>query len=76
MNAPLISLQGLSKDFNGKNVVELVDLNIKAGEFYGILGPSGCGKTTLLRLIAGLEQPSSGQIIIDGLSMNLSLIHI
>ena len=70
MNAPLISLQGLSKEFHGKNVVELVDLTIKAGEFYGILGPSGCGKTTLLRLIAGLEPPSSGQIIIDGLSMN------
>ena len=70
MNAPLISLKGLSKEFHGKNVIELVDLNIKAGEFFGILGPSGCGKTTLLRLIAGLEQPSSGQIIIDGLSMN------
>ena len=70
MSAPLISLQGLSKSFHGNDVVKFVDLTIDKGEFYGILGPSGCGKTTLLKMIAGLEEPSAGRVIIDGHDMS------
>ena len=70
MSAPLISLQGLSKSFQGNDAVKFVDLTIDKGEFYGILGPSGCGKTTLLKMIAGLEKPSAGSVMIDGLDMS------
>jgi len=70
MSARLISLQGLSKSFQGNDAVKFVDLTIDKGEFFGILGPSGCGKTTLLKMIAGLEEPSAGRIIIDGLDMD------
>lgn len=70
MSAPLISLQGLSKSFQGNDVVKCVDLTIDKGEFFGILGPSGCGKTTLLKMIAGLEEPSAGRVIIDGHDMS------
>ena len=69
MSAPLISLQGLSKSFQGNDAVKFVDITIEKGEFFGILGPSGCGKTTILKMIAGLERPSAGRIIIDGLDM-------
>jgi len=46
--------------------VDAIDLQVPAGEFFSLLGPSGCGKTTTLRMIAGFEQPTSGQIILDG----------
>ena len=62
-----ISLRGLVKRFAGGVVaVKSVDLDIAAGEFLTLLGPSGCGKTTTLRLIAGLEEPSEGSIVIGG----------
>jgi iron(III) transport system ATP-binding protein len=62
-----ISLRDLSKRFpNGATALNHVDLDIRRGEFLALLGPSGCGKTTLLRLLAGFESPSSGQILFDG----------
>ena len=76
MSTPLISLQGLSKSFQGNDVVKCVDLTIDKGEFFGILGPSGCGKTTLLRTIAGLEEPSSGQVFIDNKDISLGVYHM
>ena len=56
------------KDSDGNRVEALKDVNleIKPGEFISIIGPSGCGKTTLLRLIAGLDKPQTGQLFIDG----------
>ncbi len=57
-------------DVKAVNAVKDINLAIRAGEFFTLLGPSGCGKTTTLRLIAGFEQPTSGQVLIDGQSMN------
>ena len=65
--ASSIELKGLRKQF-GKDTVALdgVDLTIEAGEFFTLLGPSGCGKTTLLRILAGLEDPDDGKLWIGG----------
>jgi multiple sugar transport system ATP-binding protein len=61
-----LTLQGLSKQFgSAAPVVKSIDLTIASGEFMVLVGPSGCGKSTTLRMIAGLEEPSAGQIFID-----------
>jgi spermidine/putrescine transport system ATP-binding protein len=65
-----VELHKVFKVFNGETAVRGVDLNIQRGEFFSILGPSGCGKTTTLRLIAGFETPSAGEVMIRGQSMN------
>ncbi len=57
-----IVIKGLSKSFDGVQVIKNIDLEIKAGEFFSILGPSGCGKTTLLRILAGFIEPDSGVV--------------
>ena len=63
MTQPVVRLRGVGKRFsNGTTAVGNVDLDIVAGEFVSLLGPSGCGKTTLLRMIAGLADPSAGSI--------------
>lgn len=64
-----VELRGVSKSFRGDRVVRDVDLQIAPGEFFSILGPSGCGKTTTLRLIAGFEHTSAGEVVIQGKSM-------
>lgn len=61
-----LSIRNLSKVFGSFAAVDDISLEMPAGKFICLLGPSGCGKTTLLRLIAGLEQPTSGQILVDG----------
>lgn len=67
--APIIEIRNVSKRFGKVAAVDNVSLDIRSGEFFVLLGPSGCGKTTLLRMIAGFEVPTSGQIIIDGQDM-------
>ena len=63
----MLTIVDISKSFvNAAPVLEKLNLEIKAGEFFSLLGPSGCGKTTLLRLIAGLETSSGGQILFKG----------
>ena len=62
---PGLELRSVSKRFGPLTAVEDVDLDLPAGKFISFLGPSGCGKTTLLRLIAGLETPSSGRVVLD-----------
>src|SRR3974377_678542 len=63
---PLLRLEEVSKHFAGAAAVERLSLEIFEGEFFALLGPSGCGKTTLLRMLAGLESPDSGRILLDG----------
>jgi len=64
--AAAISLRGLSKHFGDVRAVDDLDLDIADGEFFSMLGPSGSGKTTVLRLVAGFEEPTSGTILLGG----------
>ncbi len=71
MTESAVELKNVSKTFGARhsaevNAVSNIDLTIRAGEFFTLLGPSGCGKTTTLRLIAGFELPSSGEILLQG----------
>jgi len=61
-----LALRSLSKDYGTGPAVRDVTLEVRGGEFFSILGPSGCGKTTLLRMIAGFEEPSGGRVFING----------
>ena len=61
-----VQLRDLRKSFGGTEVIRGVDLDIREGEFVVFVGPSGCGKSTLLRMIAGLEDITSGEVVIDG----------
>ena len=61
-----LELVGITKRFPGFTAIEELDLTIPAGSFFALLGPSGCGKTTTLRLVAGLEEPTRGRILIGG----------
>lgn len=65
----LLTITGLKKSYEQTEVLTDINLDIKHGEFLTLLGPSGCGKTTLLRLIAGFEQPTAGNISLDGVQM-------
>ncbi|EGR2183830.1 spermidine/putrescine ABC transporter ATP-binding protein PotA [Vibrio parahaemolyticus] len=62
---PVIRLSGISKSFDGKEIIGNLNLDVNHGEFLTILGPSGCGKTTVLRMIAGFETADNGQIVLD-----------
>ena len=64
-----ISLRGVTKDFEGNRALRGLDLDIADGEFFVLLGQTGAGKTTTLRIVAGLEQPGAGTVMIDGQDM-------
>jgi putative spermidine/putrescine transport system ATP-binding protein len=70
-----LTLQGISKHFGAVTAVDDVSLTVPHGTFVCLLGPSGCGKTTLLRMIAGLENPSAGRILLDGADMTAVPTH-
>jgi putrescine transport system ATP-binding protein len=66
---PLLRIEVVSKRFGEFLAVNQLSLEVYQGEFFALLGPSGCGKTTLLRLVAGFEQPSTGRILLDGVDL-------
>jgi len=66
MKKVMVKLDNVKKDYEGKEIIKGISLDIYEGEFLTLLGPSGCGKTTLLRTISGLEMVSSGKVYIDG----------
>ena len=69
MSDPFIRIEGVGKKFGAFRAVRDVNLTIDKGEIFALLGGSGCGKTTLLRMLAGFEEPTEGRIFIDGQDM-------
>ena len=69
MDNVIVSCENINKKFKSKTVLEDVSFEIKRGEFLSLLGPSGCGKTTILRMLIGIEKPSSGRIMKDGVDI-------
>jgi spermidine/putrescine transport system ATP-binding protein len=68
---PILELRKVSKQFPGHYAVKEVSLEISRGEFFSLLGPSGCGKTTTLRMIAGFEAPTEGEVWLNGSRIDL-----
>src|SRR5579871_5475109 len=66
----ILELRDLVKHFPSHRAVDGISVRIPRGGFFSLLGPSGCGKTTTLRLIAGFEQPTSGDVLLDGVVVN------
>ena len=64
-----IKINNLSKSFGNVEVLKNINLEIEEGEFFSLLGPSGCGKTTLLRILAGFEFPSEGDVYFDNVDV-------
>jgi len=72
---PIVQFKGIFKRFGNVVAVEKMDFDIEEGSLVTLLGPSGCGKTTLLRMVAGLEEPTEGDIFIKGIRINDTPIH-
>ena len=72
---PIVQFKGILKRFGEVVAVEKMDFDIEEGSLVTLLGPSGCGKTTLLRMVAGLEEPTEGDIFIKGVRINDTPIH-
>ena len=67
---PMIEIRGVTRSYGAIKALDDANLSINEGEFFSLLGPSGCGKTTLLRMIAGFDDPTSGTIAVDGQPMD------
>src|SRR5690349_4769208 len=71
-----LELRSVGKRFGTMDALSDIDLRIARGEFVCLLGPSGCGKTTLLRIVAGFEHASGGQLLLDGQEINHLAPHL
>lgn len=67
---PLLKVQGVTRKFGGLTAVDGIDLDIQSGQIFSVIGPNGAGKTTLFNLITGIYEPTSGDILLDGLSIS------
>lgn len=70
MSTPLIEIKNVCKSYHSHAILNDISFSVQSGEFLTLLGPSGCGKTTLLRMISGFEQPTSGEIYLNGQCVN------
>src|SRR5690554_2688097 len=70
MQQNIIELVDICKDYNGTEALKNINLYIRKNEFLTLLGPSGCGKTTTLRIIGGFEEPTSGDLLFNGVKIN------
>ena len=68
-SVPILQVESVQKSFGSVLALDDVSLSVRDGEFLSLLGPSGCGKTTLIRIIAGFESPTAGDVKIDGRSI-------
>ena len=66
MSDDAVRFEGVTKRFGEATAVDDLNLTIGTGEFFSLLGPSGCGKTTTLRMVAGFEQPTEGEVFLEG----------
>ena len=69
MTEPVLEFRAVVKRFQSVDAVDGISFSLQPGEIFTLLGPSGCGKTTTLRLVAGLEEPDSGEILINNISV-------
>lgn len=65
LNNKVLSVEQVTKEYNHKNIIENIDIHLNHGEFVSILGPSGCGKSTLFNVIAGLQTPEQGKVLVN-----------
>lgn len=69
--AVVLSARGISKSFNGVQVLFSVNFDLRAGEIHALMGENGAGKSTLVKVLSGFEQPTSGEILLDGKPVKL-----
>jgi putative ABC transport system ATP-binding protein len=69
MMAPLVQVEDISKTYSGVRALDTVTFEVQAGEWIAIMGPSGSGKTTLINILGGLDKPTSGRAIVDGVNL-------
>src|SRR5262249_14949440 len=70
MEKTILEVRQLVKEFPGQRALDGISFSVPQGNFFSLLGPSGCGKTTTLRMIAGFEQPTSGEVLLHGQVVN------